>query len=219
MIIQNLMYPGNIAESPSASPLVEKYQRIHSIGHYHILANHPDKLANIELDSEKDYLIFLIRNYRESMLRHFLEDVDRVVAHLENDSKDHYVLKYFENLKVYDEWPSSRKLLVYYEDLVQKPAEAISKIASFLQIEEGVVDNFIDHFENLNKNTLTQYNEQIGTSEKSSGGKDILSHSKGVELYNLIEMDSLAKKRAGALYDKYLKRYDLLKFPVSLEIE
>ena len=164
------------------------------------------------IDPESDYLILILRNYRESMLRHYQGDYNRVISHLEDDSNDPLQLSFFSNLQHFDEWPEKRKILIYYEDLLQFPKRELGRFIRFLNAPWTRYNNFIKDIEKHKQKTINLYNQgaikrKIKTPGSQSEGKDFLYHSKKVPQEYLHQMDFLAKERAPNLYDKYLLRY------------
>lgn len=213
IIIRNLMFRQTTITPTSYSKVSDNYLNVHSMGMYKAKQNASFN-SDYVLDVKKDYLIFLVRNYRECMLRHFDEDAGKVIEHLQDDSKSHFATKFFENLELYDNWPSNRKLLVYYEDLMLSQEKEVKRIANFLQTDEDTLNLLLESLEKQREGSLRLYIKRYGDRKEGSKGLDILSHSRNIPHKHLVKMDKIAKRRARHLYAKYLKRYELKK-PIS----
>lgn len=164
---------------------------------------------------QSDYLILILRNYKESMLRHFDDNADQVLDHLRDDSSCVNQLRFFQHLRHFDNWPKERRLLIYYEDLMTKPKEEFSIFINFLGIPDTRLNSFINNLQQHQQNVIDLYNREHikrhlpGIGSRSEG-KDLLFHSKKVPNEILMQMDEIAKARAPDLYQKYLKRFETL---------
>lgn len=187
-----------------------KIERCHSFLRYYEVQKQKNEQPSI--DPNKDYLVLILRNYRECMLRSFLGDSEKVLQHLVDDSSSHLIYRYFNNLEDFDNWPPHKRHLVYYEDLMQNPMEELLKIANFLKIDKRRVLEFVKNIDFHREECLKRYNREFKASDyrhTQSKGLDMLYHSKKIPLDERIKMDILAKQRSPYLYKKYLKRYEL----------
>ena len=159
---------------------------------------------------ERDYLICMIRNYKEVCLKDACENIDEVkfafkhgyFRTLQSGRKKPYL---FDVLNVYHNWHLDRKILIFYEDFINNPKEVLRSILNFLNEPLDDLNNFIASFE-YHKNIPLIFYETQGTS--SSQGKDFFWHSKFHSKEDLQELDQLVKKRYPRLYELYLKRYE-----------
>jgi hypothetical protein len=182
-----------------------------------ITAHNPYDL-HLDIHShEKDLLILLIRNYRECMLRNYKDP--KVVKNqilyqaLFNplaQQKD-WVLNlrmnhYFHNLRVYDMWNPEKRLIIYYEDLLQNPKETFLRLANFIgeNQKEDTIQAFVDNIEDHMENSLGIY-ERVYRSH--TRGKSFLHHTYGIGIKKSLEIDRLVMRCFPYFTRKYLKRY------------
>lgn len=156
------------------------------------------------LDRENDYLILIMRNYKESLLRTTCENYLGVLKILQSP-KGSWGLEIFENLEEYDCWNPKHRLLIYYEELITNPAKICREIIDFLGASDEYLKDFLDNYDYHFNVPLKYYDQTHGGSY--SKGKDFHYHTsllpKGVEE----EMDAILIKKYPSLVEKYLKRY------------
>ncbi|MBS0619970.1 MAG: sulfotransferase domain-containing protein [Verrucomicrobia bacterium] len=186
-----------------------------------IYGAHNPKDLWIEKDGEKhDKLILIVRNYREALLRHFKSNPRWVLAELKEQAKFRYLDEssaltfilyrdhYFNNLRVYDFWDPSKRLLIYYEDFLVNPRPILEQVLHFL----GSTDRFDalnTYFRNLEEHStycLGLYDSMGGSHSK---GKDPLFHTKQIGFEMAMQIDQEAEALFPHLYNNYLKRYKL----------
>lgn len=156
--------------------------------------------------AEKVYMILLIRNYRENLLRdaHFRNRAQELFD--ENGKLNILWAKklmqpFIENIEVVHSHDVARTIVVYYEDLLHNPRLVIESLLAFLAEKNIYVDSFIEQFDFHKKNCLTVYNAS------QSQGKDDLYYSKKIGIEKCRQIDSWVKKEYGHIYDIYLSRY------------
>lgn len=155
-------------------------------------------LRHMEEGDEQRPLVVVVRNYKECIVRHryHLEERKRPFA-LETESRFYVApLAYFDH-------HVCPKLLLYYEDLIEKPVLAITSLARFLEIPEQTCIDFLDRYQEHRTRSIRSYP----------------SHTLGEQtVYHLFQL-SLPERRAWddqirtlnpALYDRYLTRYQEL---------
>lgn len=182
---------------------------VHTMHSLEMLESYLGAAWQTSFDPDRDYLILLLRNYKESMLREF-SDPKEVVQYIKND---HECLnfRFFQNLQNFDNWAEDRKLLIYYEELLKFPERELTRFINFLNLSNAGLPMLMDGFEEHKKKTIDIYNNKnmdIGFAGSVTEGKDLLYHSKKVSLRDLKEIEAAARTRAPALYDKYLKRFE-----------
>ena len=112
---------------------------------------------------------------------------------------------YINNLKKYDSWNPNKRLLVYYEDLIEEPEETFKKILSFFGKDTSLVEILMKDFENFKVEILKKYIKSQGYS--ATRGNDIYFHSKKFRPFEIYNMDKAISSRHPKLWEKYLKRY------------
>ena len=149
-------------------------------------------------------MIFVIRNYKEVLLRHYGDKKNAIKNIPYSDN-----CNYYKCLKDFNEWENN-KIIIYYEDLITKTEETIKKVIKFLDkfnIKE--YNNFIKNLEQHKRNSIKSY-DIINHNQSSSitKGKSTIFHSKKLELSEKKEWDDLMLDACGEdLYNKYLLRY------------
>ncbi|MFW9880575.1 MAG: sulfotransferase domain-containing protein [Candidatus Thorarchaeota archaeon] len=83
-----------------------------------------------QIDQSKNKLIFIIRNYKECLVRGFKYTAKELYSVVLGDKAGfkHYI----ENLQFYENWKDETKFIIFYEDLIFKPQETIKKLLAFL---------------------------------------------------------------------------------------
>lgn len=187
-----------------------------------ITAHNPFDLHLNKNSHENDLLILLIRNYRECLLREYQdpESVKNEITYQAsfNDlSSDlEWVLSlrmnhYFHNLRVFDIWNPEKRLLVYYEDLLQYPQETLLLIADFFGENEkkSEIVAFVENIDEHMENSLNIYEGPAGGYKSYTRGRSFLYHTNRVGIEKSLEIDQLVKKYFPEFLEKYLSRYPL----------
>ena len=152
-------------------------------------------------DPNRDYLILLVRNYKECMLRGNDHDIERIKEML----TDEKVCSYFHNLEVFNRWHPKRRILVYYEDLIDHPRETLGSVLDLIGESRRRLPDFIKNIEKHRQKTLAYYDRTHKGAR--SRGKDHLFHSKQEAIEDLEEIDEMIIDRWPTLFEKYLTRY------------
>jgi len=144
-------------------------------------------------------LVFLLRNYKEAILRHAT-----ALGKSNNISEiNKNIVEYIDCLSSYDNF-MGQKMCIYYEDLIINPKVEIQKLMTFLAIPH--TKYFVEFFDTytFHKNTCLQYYKP-GT----------MTHGKIAKLgwhtqrANSVIVDQITTqvKYNENLYLKYLRRY------------
>jgi hypothetical protein len=187
------------------------HQRLHGGEDYVIDRAH----QGYRVASEYERIILVVRNYKESLIRHYIDEwkgdearqgsVD-VVGFLEDRSGSQPPMWFIENVRAYHEF-SGDKLLLYYEDLMTQPEAELRKLIEFLDLPRDGVE---DLFENLDEHRqqsvgLYRQNQESyteGSSEKLSYHSDTLLSDDEKRAF-----DAYYAERYPELYRLYLQRY------------
>lgn len=146
---------------------------------------------------ENDYLIVVVRNYKESLLRHLGSDVARAIATLQDPHN-----MYTNALKAYHEWPDDRKLLIYYEDFLQFPEQTLYRLADFFHTGHELIPQFIQELETHRQNGIAIYEHHSVTQ-----GKDLHYHGNRISAELRRELDTLCEAADPEMFKTYLLRY------------
>lgn len=153
------------------------------------------ELDHMEAGDEQKPLIVAVRNYKECVIRHryHLQERNQPFT-LERESR-----LYVAPLAYFDDY-ERRKLLLYYEDLLEQPVLAITSLAQFLEIPEHTCIDFLDRYDEHRARSIQYYP----------------SHTQGEKtIYHALRL-SPAERRAWdrqfrllnpTIYDRYLTRY------------
>jgi hypothetical protein len=120
-------------------------------------------------DDRSSQMIFVIRDYREVIYRHIAKPFS--IYRLSEIEKN--IRMYRSLIKHYEDWPS-RKLLVSYEDLINRPKESIKQIAHFIEKTNGLHD-LLENLDKHQSTCINMYDEYTGSKTK---GKSTNFHSK-----------------------------------------
>jgi hypothetical protein len=150
----------------------------------------------------KDYLmIFMIRDYKEAILRHQLfeeEATSEKVADIALNKE------YAEGIEIYDSWPN-KKMHIYYEDLISEPSVTICELANFVGCEKSVHEKFMAGYEDHRNASIRLYSSSLGPSVTGGVKKDY--HKFRLSYEERVESDRLIREGIPVLYEKYLTRY------------
>lgn len=146
-----------------------------------------------------DYLIFVLRNYKESIPRH-LGSFNDTMLFLE-DSSNYYM----HNLEVYDNWDPEKRIIIYYEELINDSVNVYKKLVSFFKGSDEYIEFFCSDMKIHTENAIQLYERDAGASYTK--GKDVLFHSKKFSSEERKSIDVCCRKSNPNLFDKYLARY------------
>jgi len=155
-------------------------------------------IVNCENIYHKGKLIFLLRNYKEILIRQHSHSKNIELLFHDNPKKQ--IFNYMENLIEYDKWPEKNKLLIYYEDLITKPIEIFKETMMFLNIKDDI-EPFIKNYNSIFDSSIKAY------GENASSGKETIYHSKHLTDEQKKSFDKKIKNKYPKLFDKYLCRY------------
>lgn len=170
-------------------------------------------------ENSNDILIVLVRNYRENLIRNFIE-MDFIMAKLEQEKKHLWLdtdpkktrtfpnHHYFNILRCYDQWDPKKRFLLYFEDLADYPEEILKKVMKFLGAEDKK-ENLMQFLEKITYHRINCMQKSFAGSDICYSGTDRLFHSKKIGLENCRKIDKEIKTSFPYYFDKYLKRYEL----------
>ncbi len=187
--------PSLLEKKPPGTPLMIKAHLLES--------------DTYEMNNSSKKLILLVRNYKELICRYS----SRNEKHRINLQKVNAILQlinagtwhYFFNLEDYDRWSEDKKLLIYYEDLIEKPSETLARLVRFLDGDPERVKNFMARYEEHKRKALRIYDREYAGSDTK--GKGTLHHSKKLSTRFLQQIDDLVREHYPEIMEKYLLRY------------
>ncbi|MDX8430968.1 MAG: sulfotransferase domain-containing protein [Candidatus Algichlamydia australiensis] len=159
---------------------------------------------------ERDKLILILRNYRECLIRHSgVEKVLQMIHELNTKSGGKFSANwYLKNLQFFDDWPEERRLLIYYEDMIQNPKEVFERVATFIDEDPEVFASFLAHYKEHVAKSLAWRNAKEGHVRAQSMGRDLSYHSKRISRKKRQKFDEAVKNNYPDLWEKYLTRYE-----------
>lgn len=119
-------------------------------------------------DDRSKKLIFVVRDYREVMFRHFKQKFS--IFRMRKLEK--HIQMYLGLIQSYQSWPSE-KLMIRYEDLIKNPEDTITTIARFIGKEEKLTELF-ENLEEHQHRCVSMYDSCKGSHTK---GKSTSFHS------------------------------------------
>ena len=108
------------------------------------------------ISPHKDKMILLLRNYFEWGCR-VTGSVDKMMDATNSADYYHY---YFDNIKLYNSWTPNNRIIIYLEDLIEKPKSTLDKLLKFLGEDAKGVDAFVKEFEKHKEISLDIFEEQ-----------------------------------------------------------
>lgn len=172
------------------------------------------------MNKHNNQLIVVLRNYKEWLvreakaqmiprLRHqFIEQLD-----LKNYeavlSVPHRIHRYYDFLKLYDAWDADKRLLLFYEDFIQRPKKVLSALQQFLQTDPELLGEQMQQIESLKPKLLNYYHRKFKVQGGSSTKGKVTDHfhTKNLPTSLLQRIDDLMRSKHPKLFDKYLKHY------------
>lgn len=147
-----------------------------------------DEFNEVFNEKKENRLILLIRDYRECLPRH---------AHFNKNIYLNESKKFNENLKIYDKL-NLNKILIYYEDLILKTKETLSKILFFLnEYDEKKLNLFIESLDHHRSESINIYDK---TEKSFTKGENLHSHKSKLSDLDINYLDSLFNHK---LIEKY----------------
>lgn len=93
-----------------------------------------ERMQQIGFNPGQDTLILLLRDYKKCLYSD-LPSWIAVLKEIEDPNSD-----YFQNLALFDSWDEKRRLLIYYEDLIEHRDEELKRLINFLGEDLQVID-------------------------------------------------------------------------------
>lgn len=156
--------------------------------------------------------VLIIRNYKEALIRHKgSPDFKRLKEDLRNlnciESKEDRT-DYVALLKIYDELPEDKRILVYYEDLIINPGTELKRILKDLDgYDERTYKSFIENIEFHKSTSLTKYGNSVHPPVTMGDPDKLLHYSKVMPSQSKRELDSYLERSFPHLFSTYLLRY------------
>ena len=153
--------------------------------------------------------ILILRNYKECLIRHLPNEWSSsasVKEFLEETSSPLPPSEYIKNIKAFECF-KGRKLLIYYEDLMQYPEKEILKLIKFLKLPAVRYDDLIKNLEKHKRKSVLGYNTYENSFTSGDVKKLNYHSSKTLNKEERMAFDKYFKKNYPALFEKYLKRY------------
>jgi len=180
------------------------------------------------------YLIVIVRDYKESIVRHnkfrsklslipycnlslksiknFIRGNIKVILDFIYTDKrvDANKLlkqefdKYMYPLTLYDNWPGP-KLLIYYEELVSNPLSVIDQLSKFYKVDDIKANNVKKKISIINKQSLETYSRLTDTSHTK--GNKVQFHKYKLTPKERCDWDYVFMNSNYYIYNKYLSRY------------
>lgn len=154
-------------------------------------------------------VILIIRNYKECIIRHQginrIREYEHTSEFLKDSSLVHPPEWYINNIQKFDKF-KGKKILVYYEDLVEEPEKSITDIATFLGLKNKKLATLLDESEVHKKRSIELYNKN--QQSFTSGNIDKLQHhSEMLTIEERKQFDDFFELNYRELFKKYLMRY------------
>jgi Sulfotransferase domain len=159
----------------------------------------------------ENQLIVIVRDYKECFLRQAKAEKSSIdyetISQLKFNGQK-YGNFYCDIIDLYDNWDVNKRLLIYYEDLINCPYSTLTIIFSFLKIDHLRVISFMNNFETYKKLSISHYNKiQQNEGGAMSEGNSTSYHSNDLTRSDLMKFDDYMSTEFSFLWNKYLTRY------------
>lgn len=153
-----------------------------------------------------DNLILVIRDYKEAIKRHYLEQKElSLMPFFYSQAKglSNKEVDYVKNIIQFDNYENN-KLLVYYEDLIKFPEVILNNIFKFLDINDASnINDFFENFSFHKENGIKSYHAKSFTK----GDVNKLKYHQ-INDNNANKMTLYLKDKFPKIFDIYLKKYE-----------
>ena len=179
---------------------LEVDDELEPIHHAHLVKKIPKDIK------KKNALLFVtLRDYHEVVLRGPMAEKHKKLT----SGMRHLLDRYASILRYYDNYSSSSRYLIQYENLVTKPNQEIAAIFQFLQDHkvhksEGALEEFLDHYEEHRNWMVNAYDGKRGSYSK---GKKVQLYKSKASPELIKTMRKYLKKTHPLIWNKYFSRY------------
>lgn len=159
-------------------------------------------------DMDNDRLVLLLRNYKENIVRYcnVSEAVD-TKFYSETQGYRDGELDYIGCLQIYEEW-RAKKILIYYEDLINDPEPELVKVLELLKFDKTYLNELMNNLDFHKKQCIHLYiDNKAGQSYTQGNSNKLLFHSQGLSDKQKREWDHHIESNYPELMRKYLRRY------------
>lgn len=160
----------------------------------------PSDILAAKGDIEKSWLIFIVRNPKEALARHFSNKELSNFVNFGNMTQQ--METYFDNIQTFHNWDPSKRILIYYEDLITFPQEALTAVLQFMQEPIGGIVEFMRDYSNHKKIGLA-IKERL--SHNFTNGEGVIFHSNKLTKQSRETIDKFITERYPLLWEIYLK--------------
>ncbi len=148
-----------------------------------------------------EYLVRVLKEHYRGHARHLVADFydnwnPKVAAKL--------IEEWLEILRQYDQY-TGPKLLVRYEDLINKPRDTVRDIVDFISHSTPEREKrYLQFFENydFHKKSCIEYYQNTNGGRSYTRGENTKHHSK--DWHNYTKLDSLIQNLDSRIYEKYI---------------
>jgi len=159
-------------------------------------------------NAQKDKLILLLRNYKESCCKTPFYKRHRKAGNLPGLESN--CVKYYQNIKCFDRWNPENRFLVRYEDLLERTEETLREVLAFLEVpvDEAKMRAFFAP-QNLKKHQerCLYLTRVLNGSSTVSRGSGIHYHSSLAAEGILDAIDRIFERYSPGLFHRYLEGY------------
>ena len=156
-------------------------------------------------DNREAGLVLILRNYKESVVRHLQLAPDWSGSLDIQDKRAAEMLQnYWELVHTFDQWHENR-YLIYYEDLVESPQISTKALMAFMNIsvDDAQLKDFFSKYSWHKQNSLSAL-----VAPSATRGESVTSHAKGLRKEQGHAWDEFMRQKDKELFDRYLKRYE-----------
>jgi hypothetical protein len=158
-------------------------------------------------------LVFLTRNPKELLLRHFsiIQKSDLHQNHIQA-----FLNEYLDYFRVLDSWPVNNRILLFYEDVIANLDQSLLTILDFIGEEPNFMDDYILHKTEYLDKILNVYKAICKNQRKGEASREgestrekpmpiYYTQNKSSELLKYI--DQVLEEKDPVIWEKYLKRF------------
>lgn len=182
------------------------YYRCHEVRGRHFFNEHHGYF--FPYNAQRDKLILLLRNYKESCCKTPFYKRNRKASALQGLGGS--CAKYYQNLRCFDQWNPENRFLVRYEDLLERTEETLRDVLTFLEVpidEEEIRTFFAPKNFAKHQERCLHLARVLNGSSNVSRGSGTRYHSSSAAAGVLEAVDRIFERCSPELFHRYLEEY------------
>ena len=152
-------------------------------------------------------LILITRNPKEKLFRDL--SIKKIGDVTSSFFAAKYLSEYFKYFEVFESWPEDKRMLIFYEDLVEDLENQLFKPCEFLGEDPVFFDDFLQNKElYLDQIRESYINTNTKSGKSSIDGAEVLFYTRNQNPELLKQIDEYLKELKPKIWVNYLTRFE-----------